>query len=455
MTYTTVIAVLALAVQASLVLWMLRTMKGRALSSLGCLLILALFVYHGCTVILGRLSDRPKPAYFGLSQIASDSGHIAATAMLAALAIGYVVGMRRSRAGSAHALRPTDTTSLPEAVWWACLALMTVAVTAATGLFNIRSSTGAAASSAESEAAFYFLYPTLALAGAHWTVRLADSGKRWAVRSPLIAACGITVLSGRRLWVIVVALTVLAALPEPVRRLLGRRFLLVGSVLAIGVAVWTVSLRVYIREGPRVVSANNPYERYEGLGSILTQYVDFLGQPSAWVLPEEMLEDLSYRADGHVFLAHVISGQLHDEDPLRGSCFLANTRFVIPSVFWPEKKGLGLEYCEDMSVRVYRMPPIDYTPTIIGETTADTGPYFATVLFFAIGYLLERLDAWLRQRSFRTRALFICTVGQAIIVAESGWLGVMLAIRTLLILAVAIGLARLAWGEALRHRLAS
>jgi len=435
-----------LAVQVGALAWIWRSQRD-PLGSIGPALVALLVLYHAGPTVLGWLSDRPKLAYRGLTEEHLDLAQVGGTLALAAIVAGYMGWRRLRRTNVIEATSPPAvSTSVVSAAAWTLLAGATVAATAAAGSFNIRSAGEPEFRTLRSQVLYYMMYPAIAMAGVHCTVLFFRSRRRWVFRLPLLLAVAVVALSGRRLLVFVVAISMIAALPGYVRAGLGKRFLAAGLLATVLLSIWIVSLRVYTGGRTRVIEAE-PYGSSGGLAPVVRTYWEFIQKPGAWFETERIRDDVSYRTDGQVFLAQVMAGQSEGQGALGGECLYGGAMYVVPSLLWPDKTRRGLEYCEDRSVRTYMMPPVDYTPTVIGETAADVTAWGAIPVLLLFGILLRIFDVRLRTMSFENRALAVCTAGQGVLVVEWGWLGLLISLRTLLILWVGIALVRIAWGK--------
>lgn len=407
-----------------------RAGRGRLGSSVGFWVYVGLFIYHGFTTVLGSLSDAPKLGYTGLQQSSSDLAHVVATANMVAFSVGYSAWSLRRRRPAAQPNQDLSSITWNGVIATGTVALAIITLTLASGqFFTARFELAEERQDYIADVAAYFLAPITMLAAAYLSVRLYRVGRRQLALVGPFACFLVAAATGRRAWIVIIGGTLLMALSSVRVRLLSRRGLYVAAAATVIVSALYVSFRTEVAGRIRTTD------------DLIDASTQFATRPGDWWKASAVADDFSYRADGHVFLAQVLQGQ-RVRDPLGLESIPAVLGYMVPSALWPQKGLAELAQIEDLSVRSYGMPGIDYTPTILDEAVAIVGPWWAIVVMTAIGAGIAFLDLRIANLLPPTRLIVFATLVQGIVNVESATLGILSGARTMLILLALAGVSR-------------
>jgi hypothetical protein len=133
---------------------------------------------------------------------------------------------------------------------------------------------------------------------------------------------------------------------------------------------------------------------------------------------------------------------MREGDPTLGAVPLAGSAFiVVPSIIWPSK----LSHSADLNpgaaeIEDFHLREINYLPTFLGLDVGLVGPYWTVVLLAAIGALCGWGERWLFRSISSVRLVVLAAAVQASMSYEKGLPGMLVALRTAVVLAAAVWL---------------
>ncbi len=412
----TLLSLAGFAIQLGVIFWVYRRCNGRALESVVFWHLVFLFTFHGMTLFWVQLSSAISyRAYEGITVAASSQAHVLAGLQMLAIAAGFILARRIANDSRTT---PKARPSASRAVLWALFAILLVVDTGLSGTFFSRTADDLINHSYLASMASYMLYSALAIAAAASIARLR--GHPFARASVILGVALIALLTGRRgsfiatvlsLHISLVYLKVFSSRAQ-------RHTLVILAGLGIAAIVF-----LPIRQALETV------ERTDLIG-LASEGFEASAKASTWGSVEDILDDLGYRMDAHVFLAHVVQAYNDNQDPLGVLSLIEASAFLIPNALWDSKTDVA-SYIEDAATAAYGMPRVDYTPTMSDEIVAAMGPTWALCLLAGLGFCLGRVEAVLMASRPWMYVLFVCTVGQALIQVESGLVGTGVAVRTM------------------------
>jgi hypothetical protein len=154
-----------------------------------------------------------------------------------------------------------------------------------------------------------------------------------------------------------------------------------------------------------------------------------------------LIAQAAIRFDGNAFAGGVIQG-MREGDPTLGAAPLAGSAFiVVPSIIWPSK----LSHSADLNpgaaeIEDFHLREINYLPTFLGLDVGLVGPYWTVVLLAAIGALCGWGERWLFRSISSVRLVVLAAAVQASMSYEKGLPGMLVALRTAVVLAAAVWL---------------
>ena len=345
------------------------------LNSLGGLVIVAMWIYHGLPEVLGALfsgyNDYRKNLTWDLSVYASSL----ACAGMIVFCVAYMVHHKREPASRKQEFNWIQV--LPDGIFLSVLAFAAVGLSFFTSGAELSYSFGAQ----------LLVYCSIPLA-AMCIVRVTAEGGRY-IRSlfiVLLLALSILCLSQASRWLIVFAL----ALPIGLARYtcVYRKndvLLIVTTLGALMVFVLTITRSEL---GYEFFKSQKTKGKIEALGK--TTFDSGV-----------LLENTVYRCDGNSTIGHIISGFSEGVNPaaletLRGTAIL-----LIPRILYPQKPGEGEEIMmREKSILAYHFnfPQGDNIVSTLGALLAYFGLWLFIPLVYCWGWALARIDLWLARR---------------------------------------------------------
>jgi hypothetical protein len=159
-----------------------------------------------------------------------------------------------------------------------------------------------------------------------------------------------------------------------------------------------------------------------------------------------LIAQAAARFDGNAFAGEVLEGLRTGHQPLGAAGVAESTLVVVPSALWPAKlsHSSGLNPTGTV-IRDFGLQPVAGTaiaplPTFLGLYLAFLGPYWLIVFLAGLGFAFGWSERWLLRRFTVARLVALGAAAQAAFAYEAGFPTMLVALRTALVLAVAVRL---------------
>jgi hypothetical protein len=395
-------------------------------------LFLACVVYQGASAVLIMFPSVAAQDTFRTGVDASfiDDGALIQSAGMLCLAVAYLM-TQPQRAAPVAAEHVTIASSLDWrllSVACAPLAVLTYEGRGYNGLYGI----GSGASLATDLAATSF---TILIAVTAFAVILR-AGPRWFL-VVLIAQSLLLAAAGERLPVLadVVALTLMlahAGIRPPRRQMRAAAVLAVIAVLAV--------------TGARASSGRSLYETGTGLQARATALgngvVSFNSGPAG---SPGLVAQAATRLDGDAFAGAVLQAEALGHPRMSAAYVAESVLVVVPSALWPAKLSQG----NDLNPGIAEIDDLGLQPTNFLDTLP--GLYMGLLpwplllaLMAGLGLLCGWGERWLLQMVTPVRLVLLAGAVTAVFAYEKGLPGMLVALRSALLIAVAVKLIMLA-----------
>jgi hypothetical protein len=154
-----------------------------------------------------------------------------------------------------------------------------------------------------------------------------------------------------------------------------------------------------------------------------------------------LIAQAATRFDGNAFAGAVIQGMREGNPTLGAAPVAGSVLIIVPSIIWPSK----LSHSADLNpgsaeIRAFHLRRINYLPTFLGLDVGLVGPYWTMVLLAAIGVLCGWGERWLFRSVTPVRLVVLAAAVQASLSYEKGLPGMLVALRTAVVLAAAVWL---------------
>jgi hypothetical protein len=159
-----------------------------------------------------------------------------------------------------------------------------------------------------------------------------------------------------------------------------------------------------------------------------------------------LIAQAAARFDGNAFAGDVLQGLRTGHQPLGAAGVAESALVVVPSALWPAKlsHSTGLNPTGTV-IRDFGLQPVTGTaiaplPTFLGLYLAFLGPYWLVVFLAGLGFAFGWAERWLLRRFTVPRLVALGAALQAAFAYEAGLPTMLVALRTALVLALAVKL---------------
>ena len=420
----------ALCVQAIAVILMRRDLGRDWLRRPVPLLVLAAVAYQGLSQILLVI---PSVRVWDISRLGVGQSHIdtATITMSIGLLVFVICYLATRPARVVAATRDNDSSDVVRILDWRLLALASAPLAALT--YEGRGYNSAIAASEKTvptDLAATFLAVLVVLAAFGF---LLQYSMKWFVVI-LIAQSIFLAAAGERFPIIAGFVTLLLLLSHVGLRP-SRKQVLITLALTI-VTVLGIT-------GYRTASGRGLYHQDSGLmpraqaiGSGFYSLIHGSNQKNTFT---GLLGQVTARFDGDSFAGGIQQSMSFGHPALGVAPVAKYTLIVIPSFAWPSK----LSYISDTNpawteTYAFGLQRINLVPTLLGLYFGFLGPYWLIVFLAIMGMLSGWGERWLFRRYTTVRVVVMATAVQAVFKYEQGLPGILVTLRTAVVLAIAV-----------------
>jgi len=398
------------------------------------MLVFAAVAYNGVSEILISIPSIGKWDIYhqGIKQSYIDMAALIMSVGLLCLVICYLLAKPESAAASA---RVDEAPLVGRYLDWRLFAIACAPLAVLTyegrGYNN---SISAATVTTSSDLATTFLILLVALAAFGFLLR---HGMKWFVvvlglQSALLAA------AGERLPIVMEAITLLVLLAEVGLRPSGRQVavtLLLTVVAALGIT------------GLRAESGRGIFLQNSGLKARVAAVGDgfyflFHTSDSKGTGPG-LITQSALRLDGTSFAGSILQGIRLGHPPLGVAGVGESTLLVVPSSIWPSKLTHS-GYLDPAQTEMddFGLQQTNFLPTFLGLYLGFLGPYWLILFLGAVGALFGWGERWLFRKVTAVRLAVLAAAMQSALSYEKGLPGMLVQMRTAVVLALAVWLFR-------------
>jgi hypothetical protein len=154
-----------------------------------------------------------------------------------------------------------------------------------------------------------------------------------------------------------------------------------------------------------------------------------------------LIAQAATRFDGNAFAGGVIQG-MRAGDPTLGAAPVAESLLIaVPSIIWPAKLSHSADLVPGTAeIEDFHLRKINYLSTLLGLYIGFAGPYWTIVILAVLGLLCGWGERWLFRSMSPVRLVVLAAAVQASLSYEKALPGMLVALRTAVVLAAAVAL---------------